>query len=61
MFAQHRRWRHFGYPPDQRDLLRLDALCEALRERLQNLNPDDRDRLLAVIAEHPGYSMEKGS
>jgi hypothetical protein len=61
LFGEHRRWRHFGYPPDGQDLLYLDALCEALRERLQNLSPDDRDRLLAVIAEHPGYSMNEGS
>jgi len=58
LFGEHRRWRHFGYEPGGQDLLYLDSLSEALRGRLQNLSPDDRDRLLAVIAEHPGYTMK---
>lgn len=61
LFGEHRRYRHSGYPPDPQAMLYLGALCEALRERLQNLSPGDRDRLLAVIAEHPGYSMKEGS
>ena len=58
LFGEHRRHRHSGYEPGGQDLLYLDSLCEALRGRLQNLSPDDRDRLLAVIAEHPGYTTE---
>lgn len=60
LFGEHRRWRHFGYEPGPQDRMYLDMLCAALRERLQNLRPEDRDRLLAVIAEHPGYTMERG-
>ena len=58
LFGEHRRHRHSGYPPGQEARLYLDALCEELGRRLRALNPDDRDRLLAVIAEHPGYTTE---
>ena len=61
LFGEHRRWRHFGYEPGGQDLLYLDALCEELGRRLRALNPAERQRLVAVIAEHPGYEMKKGS
>ena len=61
LFGKHRAYRHSGYPPDQEAQLYLDALCEELGQRLRNLNPAERQRLVAVIAQHPGYEMKKGS
>ena len=58
--CEHRRHRHSGYPPGPEARLYLDALCEELGRRLRDLNPAERQRLLAVIAEHPGYTMQKG-
>jgi hypothetical protein len=58
-FGEHRRWRHFGYPQGQEARLYLDALCEELGRRLRDLNPAECQRLVAVIAEHPGYTMER--
>jgi hypothetical protein len=58
LFGEHRRYRHGGHPPGQEARLYLGALCEELGRRLRNLTPADRARLVAVIAEHPGYEME---
>ena len=58
LFGEHRRHRHSGYPPGQETRLYVDALCDELGRRLRALNPADWDRLLAVIAEHPGYTTE---
>ena len=60
-FGEHRRHRHSGYPPGPAARLYLDALCEELGRRLRDLNPTERQRLVAIIAEHPGYEMKKGS
>jgi len=61
LFGNHRACRHSGYPPGEEERLYLDALCEELGRRLRALNPAERQRLVAVIAKHPGYEMEKGS
>jgi hypothetical protein len=61
LFGKHRSYRHGGYPPGPRDRLYLDMLCEALRRRLQILGFDDRKRLLAVMAEHPGFEVSSSS
>jgi hypothetical protein len=60
LFGEHRAYRHSGYPPGPEARLYLDALCEELGRRLRDLNPAERQRLLAVIAEQPGYTMQKG-
>jgi hypothetical protein len=59
LFGEHRSWRHSGYPPGPQDLPSLDALCEALRQSLQILRPHDRERLLGVIAAHPGLEVRR--
>jgi hypothetical protein len=61
LFGEHRSHRHSGYPPSPEAVLYLDSLCEALRGRLQNLDPDDRERLLAIMAAHPGWEVRRGS
>ena len=58
LFGEHRRHRHSAYPPGREARLYLDALCEELGRRLRALNPAERQRLLAVIAQHPGYTTE---
>jgi hypothetical protein len=59
LFFEHRRWRHFGAPPDQQDRLYLDRLCDVLREKLQNHNPEARQHLLAKMAAHPGMEVRR--
>lgn len=59
LFGEHRRHRHSGYPPGQQARLYLDALCEELGRRLRSLTPADRERLVAVIAKHPGYEAKR--
>jgi hypothetical protein len=61
LFGEHRRHRHSGYPPGPEARLYLDALCEELGRRLRDLNAAECERVAAVIAEHPGYTMERGS
>ncbi len=58
LFGEHRAYRHSGYPPGREARLYLDALCEELGRRLRALNPAERQRLVAVIAQHPGYTMK---
>jgi hypothetical protein len=48
VFFEHRRWRHFGEPPEADDETLLDSLCEALRRRLTALQDNER----AVILQH---------
>jgi hypothetical protein len=57
LFGEHRRHRHSGYPPGPEAGLYLDALCEELGRRLRDLDQAERQRVRAVIAEHPGYTM----
>jgi hypothetical protein len=57
LFGEHRRHRHSGYPPGPEAGLYLDALCEELGRRLRDLDQAERQRVSAVIAEHPGYTM----
>ena len=57
LFGEHRACRHFGYPPGPPELLYLDALCDELRQRLQNLSAEDLNEVRAVMAAHPGYSV----
>ena len=58
LFGEHRRHRHSGHPPGQEARLYLDALCEELGRRLRDLNSAERERLVSVIAMHPGYTLE---
>ena len=58
LFGEHRSYRHSGHPPGPEARLYLDALCEELGRRLRDLSPAERQRLVAVIAEHPGYAMK---
>ncbi|MFN3686437.1 hypothetical protein [Salinarimonas sp.] len=37
LFAEHRRWRFYGYEPEGEALAHLQGLCSALRTALQSL------------------------
>jgi hypothetical protein len=54
LFFECRRWRHFGETPHGVDAVHLDALCEALRQRLLSVTPVEREELVRLLREHPG-------
>lgn len=53
LFFETRRWRHFGDPPQGQDEIRLDRLCQKLREELVAIPPADRSAFLAPLIPPP--------
>ena len=53
LFFENRRWRHFGTSPEGQDQLRLDRLCQKLREELVAIPPADRSAFLAPLIPPP--------
>jgi len=49
LFFEHRRYRHFGTPPEGDTELWLDELCQTLRGLLVAIPPDDRAAFLATL------------
>lgn len=53
LFFEHRRYRHFGTPPQGDTELWLDELCQTLRGLLLAIAPEDRPAFLATLRPAP--------
>ncbi|MBP7704230.1 MAG: hypothetical protein KA105_02955 [Caulobacter sp.] len=53
LFFENRRYRHFGAMPEGQDEVRLDRLCQKLREELLAIAPKDRSAFLAPLITAP--------
>lgn len=50
LFFEHRRYRHFGTPPQGDTELWLDELCQTLRGLLVDIAPEERHAFLATLS-----------
>ncbi|MES2032796.1 MAG: hypothetical protein V4466_01345 [Pseudomonadota bacterium] len=50
LFFEHRRYRHYGAPPEGDAEASLDALCQTLRGLLVAIPADERAAFLATLA-----------
>lgn len=49
LFYEHRRWRHAGLEPSATQVAVLDALCGALRSRLEHITATERAQLIGLM------------